>query len=117
MFPLARKKERSRKMADKKNKKFVFVCCGAGKLTSYMAAEGIRDGLKKRGIKNVNIQHGMISEVPRYEAQIDVLVCSTNYTSKHSFKVLSGLPFVVQDKEGEEKVINELVQVLESLSK
>jgi Phosphotransferase system, galactitol-specific IIB component len=96
------------------DKKFIYVCCGAGKLTSYMAAEGIRDGLKKRGIKDVKIEHGMISDIPRYEGRIDILVCSTSYTAKHSFPVLNGLPFVVQDEAGEEKVIEELVELLKA---
>ncbi len=95
-----------------KAKKFIFVCCGAGKLTSYMAAEGISAGLKKRGIKDVDVRHGMIGEIPRYEDHIDVLVCSTNYTSKHKFPVLNGLPFVVQDEEGKTKVIEELIEIL-----
>jgi len=97
-----------------KTKKFVFVCCGAGKLTSFMAAEGIREGLKKRGIKGVEVKHGMIGEVPRYEDKIDILVCSTNYTAKHKFPVLNGLPFVIQDEEGKERVIEELVGILEA---
>jgi galactitol-specific phosphotransferase system IIB component len=98
-------------------KKFIFVCCGAGKLTSFMAAEGIKKGLKEKGIiKDVKIQHGLISEVPRYESQIDILVCSTNYRKKHAFPVLNGMAFVVQDKEGEEKLINELVEILKNIN-
>ncbi len=96
------------------DKKFIYVCCGAGKLTSFMAAEGIRNGLRKHGIKDVKIEHGMISDIPRYENRIDVLVCSTAYTAKHNFPVLNGLPFVVQDHAGEEKVIEELIDLLKA---
>ena len=51
------------------NKKFIFVCCGAGKLTSFMAAEGLRKGLKEIGIdmKKLKITHGMMHDIGRYE--------------------------------------------------
>lgn len=93
-------------------KRFIFVCCGAGKLSSYMAAEGIEKGLKKKGVKDIRIQHGMISDIPRYESQITVLVCSTNYQSQHSFPVFNGLSFVTGDTDGQEKLIDELVSYL-----
>jgi len=93
-------------------KKFVFVCCGAGKLTSFMAAEGIKAGLKARNITDIKVQHGMINYIPRYQDKITALVCSTNYKQKHDFPVFNGLPFVIQDKTGEEKLLDELVEYL-----
>ena len=51
-----------------KKQYFIFVCCGAGKLTSYMAAEGLKSGLKERGWdvkKQIKIEHGLINDVPR----------------------------------------------------
>ena len=100
------------------SQKFIFVCCGGGKLTSFMAAEGIKAGLKKRGIdikKDVKIKHGIINDVSRLSDQIDILVSSTNYTKKHDFPVINAISFVIQDHEGEEKVINEIVELLNKM--
>ena len=96
--------------------RFIFVCCGAGKLTSFMAAEGVREGLKKRGVDGIRIQHGLINDVPRYERQITALVCSTNYKQKHDFPVFNGLPFVTMDLDGQKKLLDELVAFLNGLS-
>ena len=92
--------------------RFIFVCCGAGKLTSFMAAEGVREGLRERGITDVEIKHGLINDVPRYESRITALVCSTNYKQKHDFPVFNGLPFVVMDKDGQKKLLDDLVAFL-----
>lgn len=100
--------------------RFIYVCCGGGKLTSYMAAEGIRDGLKKRGIdirKDVKIQHGIINDIPRYKDRIDILVSSTNYRTVQEFPVINAMAFVVQDHEGEKKVIDEIERLLIEMSK
>ena len=96
-------------------KKLIFVCCGAGKLTSFMAAEGIRAGLKVRKVTGFKVQHGMINDVPRHQDKIAALVCSTNYKQKHDFPVFNGLPFVIQDKVGEEKMLDELAEYLKGL--
>lgn len=98
--------------------RFIYVCCGGGKLTSYMAAEGIKEGLKKRGFnvrKDVKIEHGVINDVSRLSDRIDILVSSTNYTRQHSFPVINAIAFVVQDHEGEEKVIDQVVALLNEM--
>lgn len=95
--------------------KFIYVCCGGGKLTSFMAAEGIKEGLKKKGFnlrKEVKIQHGVINDISRYSDQIDILVSSTNYTKQHKFPVINAIAFVIQDHEGEQKVIDEIERLL-----
>ena len=93
-------------------KKFIFVCCGAGILTSFMAAEGIRDAIKKRKIKDVTVQHGMMVDITRYQGKIDILVSSTNYTGKHDFPVLSGVSFVTGDEKSQEEVLKQLFELL-----
>lgn len=97
---------------------FIFVCCGAGKLTSYMAAEGIKNGLKSRGWdtrKRVKIQHGLINDVSRYTDKIDILVSSTNYTRTHDFPVVNGIAFVMQNEEDEIKCIDEVENYLKDI--
>lgn len=94
------------------NKKFIFVCCGAGKLTSFMAADGIRKEFKKRKIKNVNIQHGMMGDITRYKDKIDILVSSTNYKGEHDFPVINGISYVTGDEAGQAEVIEQLVKLL-----
>ncbi|MDR2156953.1 MAG: hypothetical protein LBO81_04135 [Clostridiales Family XIII bacterium] len=96
-------------MADRK---FIFVCCGAGKLTSFMCAEGIRKAFRERRIKGVNIQHGMMGDITRYKDKIDILVCSTNYKGEHSFPVINGISYVTGDEAGQEKVVVQLIELL-----
>ena len=98
--------------------KYIYVCCGGGKLTSYMAAEGIKAGLKKRGFdvrKEIKIEHGVINDIPRLSDRIDILVSSTNYTRQHEFPVVNAIAFVVQDHEGEEKVIDQVEALLNEM--
>ena len=38
-------------------KPLVLVVCGAGTLTSVIASQGVEQGLKKRGITDVDIVH------------------------------------------------------------
>lgn len=97
---------------------FIFVCCGAGKLTSYMAEEGIKDGLKKRGWdikRQLKIKHGLISDVPKLESEIDILVSSTTYSRTHSFPVVNGIGFVVQDDALMEQAVDEVETALKAL--
>lgn len=98
--------------------KFIYVCCGGGKLTSFMAAEGIKEGLKKRGFdlrNEVKIQHGVINDIPRYQDKIDILVSSTNYKKEHSFPVINAIAFVMQDHDAEQKVIDEVEKLLKEM--
>ena len=101
-----------------KKQYFIFVCCGAGQLTSYMAAEGLKSGLKERGgdvKKQIKIEHGLINDVPRYSDKIDILVSSTNYTRKHAFPVVNGIAFVMQNEEDEIKCIDEVEAYLKEI--
>ena len=88
-------------------KYFVFVCCGAGKLTSFMAAEGLKKGLKAIGVdlKKVKIMHGMMHDIGRHEKNIDILVSSTNYKGSHAFPVHNGISFVTGDEKGQQELI------------
>ena len=98
--------------------KFIYVCCGGGKLTSYMAAEGIKEGLKKRGFdlrNEIKIQHGVINDIPRYRDKIDILVSSTNYTKHQEFPVINAMAFVIQDHEGEKKVVDQVEALLNEM--
>ena len=101
------------------NKKFIFVCCGAGKLTSFMAAEGLRKGLKEIGIdmKKLKITHGMMHDIGRYEKDIDILVSSTNYKGNYSFPVFNGIAFVTGDEEGQKEVIQSVAELLKNQQK
>ena len=96
-------------MADKK---FIFVCCGAGNLTSFMVAEGIRKEFKKHKITGVTVQHGMMTDITRYKDKIDILVSSTNYQGKHDFPVLCGVSYITGDEDGQEKLIKELLALV-----
>ena len=99
-----------------KGKLFIFVCCGAGKLTSYMAEEGIKKGLKEAGLhKSVKTMHGMMADITKWGNDIDILVTSSNYTGKHSFPVVSGVAFVTMDEEGQKVAIAKVVELVKEI--
>lgn len=98
-------------------KYFIFVCCGAGKLTSFMAAEGLKKGLKMTGLdlKKVKIMHGMMHDIQRHEKNIDILVSSTNYKGSHDFPVYNGISFVTGDEKGQQALIENVAKQLQEI--
>jgi PTS system galactitol-specific IIB component len=97
-------------------KPFVMVVCGAGTLTSVMAAQGIEDGLKKKGLKNYKIKVGRIDEVKTNESKIDVLVASMKVRNDYSFPVINAVSFLTGDEEGQQKVIDQVADIVQGLS-
>ncbi len=95
------------------NKKpLVLVVCGAGTLTSVMAAQGIEEGLRKKGIKGANIKVSKLQDVGQY-SDIKVLVTSMNVRgAKYDFPVINGISFVIGDEGGQQKVINQVAEIL-----
>lgn len=66
-------------------KPLVLVVCGAGTLTSVIASQGVEQGLKKRGITDVEIKVGRLDDIGRYADRITVLVASMNIRQKYDF--------------------------------
>lgn len=95
-------------------KKLVMVVCGAGTLTSVMASQGVEEGLKKRGIKDVEIKVGRIDDIERFKDQISVLVCTMNLRTEYPFPVIRGTCFITGDEEGQEDVVNKVAEYLEN---
>lgn len=97
-------------------KYYVFVCCGAGKLTSFMAKEGIKKGLKTAGLLDgVTVEHGKMGDIVRKKDYIDILVTSSNYKGEFDFPVLNGSPFVTYDAAGQKVVIEEICNLIKEL--
>ena len=95
------------------NRKFIFVCCGAGNLTSFMVAEGIRKELKKRKITGVTVEHGRMMDITTNKDRIDILVSSTNLKGgNYDFPVLSGVSFITGDEEGQKEFLEQLVALV-----
>lgn len=95
------------------SKQFVLVVCGAGTLTSVMASQGIEEGLKKRGIKNVKVEAGRIDDVQRHKNEISVLVSTMKIREEHDFPVLNAISFITGDEDGQQEVIDEVAKILE----
>ena len=93
-------------------KKLVMVVCGAGTLTSVMAAQGVEEGLKKKGIKEVEVKVGRIDDIERFKDQISVLVCTMNLRTKYPFPVIRGTCFITGDEEGQQEVIDKVAECL-----
>lgn len=96
----------------KSTKKLVLVVCGAGTLTSVMASQGVEEGLRKKGIKNVEVKVGRIDDIERFQDRISVLVCTMNLRTKYEFPVIRGTAFITGDEDGQEEVINKVVECL-----
>lgn len=93
-------------------KKFVLVVCGAGTLTSVMASQGVEEGLKKKGIKDVEIKVGRIDDIDRFRDRISVLVCTMNIRTKYEFPVIRGTAFITGDEEGQQEIIDKVADYL-----
>lgn len=96
----------------KNNKKLVLVVCGAGTLTSVMASQGVEEGLKKKGIKDVEIKVGRIDDIERFRDRISVLVCTMNIRTKYEFPVIRGTAFITGDEDGQEEIIEKVAACL-----
>lgn len=96
----------------KSAKRLVLVVCGAGTLTSVMASQGVEEGLRKKGIKDVEVKVGRIDDIGRFQDRISVLVCTMNLRTKYDFPVIRGTAFITGDEEGQEEVINKVAEYL-----
>ena len=93
-------------------KKLVLVVCGAGTLTSVMASQGVEEGLKKKGIKDVEIKVGRIDDIDRFRDRISVLVCTMNIRTKYEFPVIRGTAFSTGDEAGQQEIIDKVADYL-----
>ena len=87
-------------------KKLVLVVCGAGTLTSVMASQGVEEGLKKKGIKDVEIKVGRIDDIERFRDRISVLICTMNIRTEYEFPVIRGTAFITGDEEGQKEIVD-----------
>ena len=90
-------------------KPLVLVVCGAGTLTSVIASQGVEQGLKKRGITDVEIKVGRLDDIGRYADRITVLVASMNIRQKYeAISLLTG------DEDGQERVVDKVADILKN---
>lgn len=94
------------------HKPLVLVVCGAGTLTSVIASQGVEQGLKKRGIKEVEIKVGRLDDIGRYADRISVLVASMNIRQNYDFPVLNAISFLTGDEDGQERVIEKVAEII-----
>ncbi len=89
----------------------ILVACGTGICTSTMAADKLKKELEKRGkASNVSITQCKVSELSAKAADYDLIVATTQVSSKISTPVISGLPFLTGV--GIDKVVDEIVAKL-----
>lgn len=90
----------------------VLVVCGAGTLTSVIASQGVEQGLKKRGITDVEIKVGRLDDIGRYADRITVLVASMNIRQKYDFPIINAISFLTGDEDGQERVVEKVADIL-----
>ena len=95
-------------------KPLVLVVCGAGTLTSVIASQGVEQGLKKRGIIDVEIKVGRLDDIGRYADRITVLVASMNIRQKYDFPVINAISFLTGDEDGQERVVDKVADILKN---
>ena len=88
--------------------------CGAGTLTSVIASQGVEQGLKKRGITDVEIKVGRLDDIGRYADRITVLVASMNIRQKYDFPVINAISFLTGDEDGQERVVDKVADILKN---
>lgn len=99
------------------SKPFVLVVCGAGTLTSVIASQGVEQGLKQRGIKDVEIKVGRLDDIGRYADRITVLVASMNIRQNYDFPVLNAISFLTGDEDGQNRVIDKVADIVQQANK
>ena len=92
----------------------LLVVCGAGTLTSVIASQGVEQGLKKRGITDVEIKVGRLDDIGRYADRITVLVASMNIRQKYDFPVINAISFLTGDEDGQERVVDKVADILKN---
>ena len=89
----------------------ILVACGTGICTSTMAAGKLKNELEKRGkASNVSITQCKVAELSAKAADYDLVIATTQVSSKISTPVISGLPFLTGM--GIDKVVDEVVEKL-----
>lgn len=63
----------------KKTKLNIVVACGSGIATSTIAADGVEEILKERGIGNYSITKTSMTELPGHIDGADVILTTNNY--------------------------------------
>lgn len=94
------------------SKPFILVVCGAGTLTSVVASQGVEEGLKKRGIRDVEIKVGRLDDIGRYADRITVLVASMNVRQTYDFPVLNAISFLTGDEDAQERLIDKVAAIV-----
>lgn len=90
----------------------VVTVCGSGVVTSSMIALKIKDQLKDRGWDATMYEASPVSiESVITGKSIDVIVCASPVTDDYGIPKVKGMGMVTGI--GEEKVINEIIAILE----
>ena len=71
-------------------------------------------GLKKRGITDVEIKVGRLDDIGRYADRITVLVASMNIRQKYDFPVINAISFLTGDEDGQERVVDKVADILKN---
>ncbi len=94
----------------------VVTVCGSGVVTSSMIALKIKDQLKEKGWDATMYEASPVSiESVITGKDIDVIVCASPVTADYGIPKVKGMGMVTGM--GEEKVINEIIAVLEEKHK
>ena len=90
----------------------VVTVCGSGVVTSSMIALKIKDQLKDKGWEATMYEASPVSIASVITGKnIDVIVCASPVTDDYGIPKVKGMGMVTGI--GEEKVINEIIAILE----
>ena len=91
--------------------KKILVACGTGVVTSTIAVNRIKDGLKQRGLeKEAEITQCKIAEIASKAHMFDFVVTTTQAPSGISVPVLNGLPLLT--RVGEAKLHDQIAELV-----
>lgn len=90
-------------------KKRILVACGGAVATSTVAAERIRDLLKKENI-DADVRQCRISELQSNKDEADLIVTTARVNKDYGIPVVHGVSFVsgINQEKTEKEIINAL---------
>lgn len=91
--------------------KKILIACGTGICTSTMAANKLKEQLKSKGkADKVSISQCTVAELASKASDYDLVIATTQVSSRLETPVISGLPFLTGV--GIDKVVDQVIETL-----
>lgn len=92
--------------------KLIVVACGVGINTSTLGEDMIRERLEAEGITDVTVKRVLMSNIEKFEDEMDILVSMMKVYREFKCPVVKGLPFLIGTKDEQKALLDHIVELL-----